>query len=89
MNTHIVITLTSVKKGRTANWIVFKAICGWLNNNYTYTLEFCGNDLNHSLALNDDVIKKLIQKIASDFGHAPYDIDECKRILNSGITYTL
>ncbi len=89
MKFQIVIHLMSVKPGKNKNWVTFEAYVGALDRNRKYTIDFCGTEMHHGLSLTDDEIEELKQRIGKDFGYPPFNIENMKKILGKGKSYTL
>ena len=89
MQVQTVVNLISVKPGKNKNWLIFEAYVGAMDRNKKYTLEFCGTELKHSLSLLDQEIEQLKVMMCSDFGYAPFDLEEAKKILKNSKSYVL
>lgn len=85
----MVVTLVDVSEGKTKNWLIFHAYVGELDRNKKFKLEFCGTDLDHNLSITDEMSEQLRQCIRDDFGSAPYNIKEAKKILKTHYSYRI
>lgn len=76
------ITITSVRRGKTKNWLKFSAYIAYLSNDRVYSFEFCGTEIVHGLSLDEEAINNLREQLCSDFGYPPYDIKKCKKLID-------
>ena len=78
------IHITSVKRGKNHNWLVFNAYIGYLSPHTLYPFEFCGTEIC-SLSLSNTAINDLCEQWRSDFGYLPYNIRQCKKIIENKV----
>lgn len=88
MNIQVVVTIESLAKGRTKNWLTISALIPYLDNNRVYRIDFCGTEIHHDLALPERILSSLKDKLCEDFGYPPYDMKKCKKVLGEGLIYT-
>ena len=76
-----------VEKGGNNNWLKFKCSCPKMSVSNYYYISFCGTEIIHSLSLNEEQHKNLLNILSLDFGFAPYDISDAKKILEKAKSY--
>lgn len=83
------VRFTGVEKGRTKNHLIFKGFIPSNNNFYEYEFDFIGTEIITTGYLSDDEKEQLVKKMQKDFGYAPYDLREAKKVLGKFKDYEL
>ena len=73
--------LTKISKGKTKNHLLFKGHIARIDKNREFSFDFTGTDLETSAPLTDFAKENLKRCLVDDFGYAPYDLKESKKIL--------
>lgn len=87
----IVINIKDVEKGKTKNWLKFRASIGYYDSNKEYTINFCGTEVEiyPEISLEEKEIKTFKKMLDNDFGYPPYDEKIAKKIIETGKEYII
>lgn len=81
------IRMTSVEYGRNNNHLIFKGFIPRKDPNWQYEFDFIGVETNINTYLPEKAKEQLTNKLAEEYGYAPYDIKKVKEIFGDGRDY--
>lgn len=73
----------SVEIGKNKNWLVISVTCGMADMNRTYTIEYCGTEIQSSLPLTDPLTTSLKQKLNQVFDMPPFTQEDAEKAIHS------
>ena len=82
-----IIRMISVEYGKNENYLHFRGFIPRKDSNRLYDFDFIGVETSVNTYLPEKAYKQLTDKLREDYGHAPYDIKEVKRIFGDGKVY--
>lgn len=85
----LAIDLISVELGKTENHLLFRGYVPSLDNNRKYEFDYIGTEVVSTSGLTDLQLKRLKKELEKDYGYAPFDEAEAKKILDRGKLYRI
>lgn len=83
------INLNSVELGKNNNHLIFKGYVPRLSTFYKYEFDFIGTEVMSTSGMTVEQLERLEEKLVNDYGYAPFDITNAKKVLGTGKQYMI